>query len=684
MRRIALATCLTAASLPAAAADLTLHRVMLSAAGVGYFEYGAHAGGPAAIGLDIPLSQVDDVLNSLAIFDDHGGVGTIDLPARDDSHAAFAGVTFTAETLDAPPLALLNALRGEEIDVGPPAAMTGRIVNALTEAVTTPQNTPRRAAFHTRVTLLTADGMRQFILEDATAIRFTDPGLRARVGAALDAARQQTAAAMRHLTLHSTGNGARDLTVGYVVAAPLWKATYRLILPAKPGDKARVQGWAVLENQSGADWKAVDLTLQSGNPVTFRQAIYASYYAGRPEVPVDVIGRILPDADQSETVPMLAAQGAVKPFRAGKIVPGAQRDLAASGASMASAYAPPPPAPALAEPATQTASTETLLDTTFHIATPVDLAQGHTASVPILDTPMPAEQLDWLQPYSTRPVSAVRLKNTGAASLPPGVLTLYTESAAGAAFAGDARLSGLPAGESRLLAFAEDLRLHATRDTSAKPAQLMHVSIAKGVLRRTLRDRVTYTVGLTAPPHEARRVLVEFPKNPDAAFSIEGAAIPGQETTATAWRVPIDLKAGETRRITAYADTTESTSETLLADDGSFDDALLAELTADGNLDPAARAALQPLIALRGALSDRQAAVKTLADQQAAVTADETRLQANLHAVFGPGDLHEKLLAELDADETTLGTLKTTLTRAQQEQDAAHAALADAAAKLEL
>ena len=44
------------------------------------------------------------------------------------------------------------------------------------------------------MTLLTTDGLRQFILEDATSVRLTDAGLRARVGAALDAARLQSAA----------------------------------------------------------------------------------------------------------------------------------------------------------------------------------------------------------------------------------------------------------------------------------------------------------------------------------------------------------------------------------------------------------------------------------------------------------------------------------------------------------
>ena len=57
------------------------------------------------------------------------------------------------------------------------------------------------------------------------------------------------------------------------------------------------QGWAVLENMSGQDWRDVEPTLVSGNPVTFRQALYAAYYVDRPEVPVEVLGRVLPAPD---------------------------------------------------------------------------------------------------------------------------------------------------------------------------------------------------------------------------------------------------------------------------------------------------------------------------------------------------------------------------------------------------
>ena len=104
-----------------------------------------------------------------------------------------------------------------------------------------------------------------------------------------DARSPRTArAGRRQMTLAMHGTGHRTVRVGYVVAMPLWKASYRLSLPADPAAAtARLQGWAVLENFSGQDWNDVDLTLLSGNPVTFRQALYESYYVPRPVVPVE-------------------------------------------------------------------------------------------------------------------------------------------------------------------------------------------------------------------------------------------------------------------------------------------------------------------------------------------------------------------------------------------------------------
>ena len=251
---------------PGFAADLALKRVMLSSAGVGYFEYEAAADGPVTLGLDVPLDQVDDVLMSLVVFDSTGGVGTVELPGRDNTRASFGDVPFGPDALRSP-IDTLNSMQGVEIAEQGPRPMIGRIVHAepVTETLTVPGQPPI-VVQRTRVTLLGAEGLRQFVLEEADSIQVTDPELRARIGRALESLRREASQSMRHIVLRSSGSGQRTVRVGYVAVAPLWKASYRLVLPAKEGDPARLQGWAVLENQSGTDWSGVNLTLQYGNP----------------------------------------------------------------------------------------------------------------------------------------------------------------------------------------------------------------------------------------------------------------------------------------------------------------------------------------------------------------------------------------------------------------------------------
>ena len=89
------------------------------------------------------------------------------------------------------------------------------------------------------------------------------------------------------------------MRVAYIVTTPVWKASYRLTLPADPSaPKAALQGWATVENLSGQDWKEIELTLVSGRPVAFHQALYEAYYVTRPEIPVEVAGRLMPNVDR--------------------------------------------------------------------------------------------------------------------------------------------------------------------------------------------------------------------------------------------------------------------------------------------------------------------------------------------------------------------------------------------------
>jgi hypothetical protein len=111
----------------AQAQDLALKRVMLSSGGLGYFEYEAAIDGDATLKLTVGLDQVDDVLKSLVVYDDKGGVGGLSLPGREPLKQAFKDLPFDESSLGSP-AALLATLKGAQISVGGGRAMSGRIV----------------------------------------------------------------------------------------------------------------------------------------------------------------------------------------------------------------------------------------------------------------------------------------------------------------------------------------------------------------------------------------------------------------------------------------------------------------------------------------------------------------------------------------------------------------------------
>src|SRR6266478_7877798 len=295
---------------PANAADLSLQRIMLSSGGVGYFEYEATVDGNATLSLDVPIDQVDDILKSLVVYDDGGTAGEITLPGREPLTQAFVDLPFDRAALDSAP-ALLNALQGADVRVTGGKPMSGRLLRVVEE---TARGADNLAIARNRVTLLTDGGIEQFILEDADSVAFVDPELQKKVVSALSRLAAHRSDGRRRLTLETRATGSRSIRVGYVVGVPLWKASYRLSLPGdSKADRARLQGWAILEKFSGQAWHDVSLTLLSGNPVTFRQLLFESYYVARPSVPVEVAGRVLPKPDTGSIEGELGARDAATP-----------------------------------------------------------------------------------------------------------------------------------------------------------------------------------------------------------------------------------------------------------------------------------------------------------------------------------------------------------------------------------
>lgn len=661
----------TGAAQDAAPPEIDLRRVLLSTGGVGYFEYAAPVAGDAALTLDVRLDQVDDVLKSLVVYDPSGTLGPVTLPGRTPLGQVFADLPFDPADVGRP-AALLEALVGAAVRVEGPRSAEGRVLG-VTEEQRVPADGPATTVH--RLTLATESGLAQVILEDVERLSFADAALRRQIGEALDALGDTGAGERRTLTLDLTGEGERTVTVAHLAEIPLWKTAYRLTFGAQDdgGDgtaEAGLQGWAVVENLTGADWDGVDLVLASGNPVTFRQALYDAYFVDRPEVPVEVLGRVLPPVDQGG----VAAPTDMAEFERRGLAIGEPAPQALASMSMedsAGAAPPPPSAPArLAAAEATEAATQVL----FRYPRPVDLPRGHSMLLPIVDRDAPVERplLYDADTHPTHPMATARIENTTGSGLPPGVLTVYERDAESGlvSYLGDARLDALPAGDSRLVAYALDQAVTVDRQSSSDQT-LIRATLADGVLRRQIRARQVTTYTIEGAPNRDATVLLDHPRpggDWQPAFDTAGA-----ERTPDAWRLPVAVPAGETV-------TREIAFERGLLDTIAVADLDRERLVAWANareLPSAVRDALAAVAERMVQLETLEEAAKYSRESIRRIVDDQDRIRRNLASVPQGSDLHRRYVAELTAQEDELAALRATLERQEQAVTEARRNLAD-------
>lgn len=683
-----------AAQAPAAgAAELALKRVMLSSAGMGYFEYSATVDGNEELSLDVPLDQVDDVLKSAVILDSRGGTGTVQMPGREPLKQIFRDLPFGPGALTSP-AAILNALQGAEIRVGGARVVQGRLLRAVRETVRLPSGQGTTARH--RVSVMTKQGIQQFILEDAGSVSFVSPLLRAQVDTALEAIAAHRARDRRDLSISVRGTGPGVVTVGYVISVPLWKTAYRVTLPARTAKApAHFQGWAVIDNMSGHDWKDVELTLVSGNPVTFRQALYTAYYVNRPNVPVEVVGRILPRVDEGTVGTTKTARGPADGDRAEgddrakrRSARSALLSIGRSRSSGAIAAAPPILAQrarpskeerSISVPSAATAE-QAATQVVFRLPRPVSAESGQSLMVPIIDRRLAMEQLSLYQPATHRlhPLATIRLDNDDKTGLPPGILTLYERDAANAArYVGDARLGVLPAGEKRMVSYALDQRTRIDRDTK-QSKQIAKGRISRGVLELTVLDRQTTTYRIKAPAREDRRVTIEHPRR--TGWELTSPAKESAEITPAHYRIAQELKAGAEDKIDVTLQRERLERIQLI----NLSQTAIVGYAKSGELDPKIRESFERMAELRQAIDKAEQNLKDLEADRKRIFQEQGRIRNNMNRIRRGSDLYQRYVAKLDTQETKLEQIDTRTDQARTAAQKARDALGDYVAALAL
>lgn len=693
-RRLWLAALLSAASplaFNAMAAELALKRVMLSSGGVGYFEYQAEVEGWDTMEIPVRLDQVDDVLKSAVIFDEDGGSGVIELQGKDSLNEIFRTMPIGPEAF-ASPAALYAALQGEEVSVEEPVSTKGRIVSVVEETEDT-QNGGTKTRH--RMSIMTEGGLVQFVLEDARGIKFTDEALDEKVTGALTAISTNRQRELRTLKVTARGDGTRLVTVGFVIEAPLWKTSYRLV--AGNEGKARMQGWAVIENASGADWKDVELTLVSGNPVTFRQALYDKYYVDRAYVPVEVLGRVNPRRDE----------GSYK-----KDADEEEYESNGMGTPIEPAPAPAPttlppegPAPAQVIAETQSGTEEVVVtgsnipdragevaaeskesatQVVFTFANAVTAGSGQSLTVPILDREIPGERVAFYQPYTheTHPLASVKLTNDTGTGLPPGIVTLFDNASGRTLYAGDAVLGVLPLGEKRILSFALDQKVLVDKDETSVE-QVTSLKIVNGVAETKEVERRTYKYTVKGAANEDRTLIIETPKLNWELKSHDPTTV---EVAGHNLRMPMMVAAGQTASMEVVWERTTTRKVELLEEfEGEDSEDIRASVNGEqAAAFPEVRAAFLRMADLKANMERVEDQIEQISAERDRIYTEQERIRKNLESVPEGSDLQRRYLATLAQQEDRLMQIEQQIQQLQIELATAKQALVDYVSSLNL
>ncbi|MFD2185114.1 DUF4139 domain-containing protein [Rhodoplanes azumiensis] len=657
------------------AAELPLKRVVLSSAGLAQFIHAGTVNGGATVELPVRLDQVDDLLKSLTVFDRAGGIGAVSLPGKTPLAELFRDLPFGPEAL-ASPSALLNALVGTEVEIAGPVNATGRVFRVEPEETALP-NGGGTVTRH-RLALMTARGLVTAVLEDLTALRFTDPETRVQIERALAGQSQNRAKDRRTLSIGFLGDGNRPVGLGYVVAAPVWKTSYRLVLP-KEGGKARLQGWAVVENLTGGDWTDVELVLVSGNPVALKQQLYTAFYTDRIEVPVTTAARVLPrpddasDATESRPGPRAKAAGTALARRETMPAPqvGQMQRLMAPAMSAPAAAPPPAEADALAGAAQAAEAEEAATQLLYRFPAKVTVATGHTVMVPFVDREVTATRTFLYQPEvsARRPLAALRIRNDGEASLPAGIVTAFDGGADGTAnFVGDAQLPLLARGTFKYVTFALDAKTDIRREDLGVRRTTLGKAV-DGTLTLTTRSRRTLAYEIVAPADEDREIVVEEARA-DGWSPAEGSK--GVEETPTRLRLAVKAPKGQTTKASLVLERTDR--QTVVLTDYAPEE-ILARIRGLENETPAVKETVLKLGALVGEINRARAERSRLEAERKRIGEDQERLRRNLQSIGANSDLGRRYVDTLKAQEDRLAEIA----RSEQTLDAEMASKRQAA-----
>jgi hypothetical protein len=435
---------------------LPIKRVVLFKHGVGFFQRLGKVEGDQLIELGFKAAQMNDVLKSLTALDFAGGTfAALSYDSEEPLERRLSELKLSIPENGAIS-AFLDRLKGARVSLPRGSSELEGVVVGI-ESV---ERTQDGAVVKDAHLAVLAEGSRlvRVPLLEVEEIRFLDESIRRDLQTLLDILISGLRKDRKRLSIQALGQGEREISISYVVESPVWKTSYRIVLPADKADKPLLQGWALVDNTTEDDWEGVTLSLVAGLPISFIHDLYTPRYRRRPVVQVQEEAAVAPPiVEAGEMMDMAGAEfddfdeeceAPCEPMPSMR--PRAMKSLARPGA---------PPAP-MAEAARSSVQVHTRTQEVgdlfaYEITQPVDIARSRSALVPILQTEADMERVALynLEIRDKNPMTAFRIKNSSGLTLEGGPVTVFE----GDNYVGEAMLDTMRRDEERITPYSVEL-----------------------------------------------------------------------------------------------------------------------------------------------------------------------------------------------------------------------------------
>jgi hypothetical protein len=696
------------------ATRLPVTRVILYKNGVGYFEHSGHVRDSQDVNIDFTTAQLNDVLKSLTVLDLGKGritgvsynstaplehrLGSLHLPVGENPT--------TAQFLD--------ALRGARVEVhsGSQTA-TGRLLSIEERKIVLghksddgSDETGGGKIGLTQISLVSDSGeVHLFDLTPSTTVRVIEKEVSDEVGKYLGLVASTRDEDVRRMSISTAGNGDRDLLVSYISEVPVWKSTYRIIIPNE--GKPLLQGWAIVDNTVGEDWKNVELSLVAGAPQSFVEELSQPYYTRRPVVGLPQNAMLTPQTHEA-TMEVNAENTPPPPVSTGGViggvpggVPGGSTGGISGGVGSGSGGgvgggvyrvggghkkefsfggAPRPDATERAdtlEGATQVGQSQDLGDLfQYKLADRVTIHKNQSALVPILQSRIDAEKVSVWNPSESSVLRALWVDNTSNLTLDGGTFNVLE----GDAFAGEGLMDAIKPGEKRLLSYAADLGVVVDAKQKSENQRVTRVVIAHGTMMQSTQERSENTYTIRNRDTTPRVVVIEHPARP--GWKLTDDATPAESSASFhRFRIKVEPKTTASLVVKEYRPIINQYVLSNIADND------IKYFVQQKMINPEVEKALRQVVKQKDEIAELDAAINARRAEVNSISEDQKRLRENMKALKGGTEekaLLERYVRELNEQEDHVQALTKDIAETQQKRDLAQSTLDEMIEKLQM